>query len=44
MVEKNKDWGHFDIVLGEYLVKNGISKNEITAATNLQRPDGGLRE
>ena len=37
MSDKNKDWGHFDIVLGEYLTRNGISKNKIAAAANLQR-------
>ncbi len=37
MSDKNKDWGHFNIVLGEYLTNNGISKNKIAAAANLQR-------
>jgi len=37
MSNKNKDWGHFDIVLGEYLTNNGISKNKIAATANLQR-------
>lgn len=37
MSKKNNDWGHFDIVLGEYLIRNGISKNKIAAAANLQR-------
>lgn len=31
------DWGHFDIVLAEYLDKYGVSKNKLATAANLQR-------
>ncbi len=31
------DWGHFDIVLDEYLKIHNISKNKIASAANLQR-------
>ncbi len=31
------NWGHFDIVLADYLDKYGISKNKLAAAANLQR-------
>jgi len=31
------DWGHFEIVLADYLDKYGISKNKLAAAANLQR-------
>ena len=31
------DWGHFDIILAEYLEIHGISKNKLAAAANLQR-------
>jgi putative transcriptional regulator len=31
------DWGHFDIILAEYLEDHGISKNKLAAAANLQR-------
>lgn len=31
------DWGHFDIILAEYLENHGISKNKLAAAANLQR-------
>lgn len=31
------DWGHFDIVLSDYLKANNISKNKLAAAANLQR-------
>ena len=31
------DYGHFDIVLAEYLRENGISKNRLSERANLQR-------
>lgn len=31
------DWGHFDIVLADYLDKYGVSKNKLATAANLQR-------
>lgn len=31
------DWGHFDIVLADYLEKYGVSKNKLAAAASLQR-------
>lgn len=37
MLKENENWGHFDIILGEYLEKNGIIKNKISAAAKLQQ-------
>lgn len=31
------DYGHFNIVLAEYLKTNGISKNQLAMKANLQR-------
>ena len=31
------DWGHFDIVLADYLDKYGVSKNKLAEAASLQR-------
>ena len=31
------DWGHFDIVLSEYMEAHQISKNRLAASANLQR-------
>ena len=31
------DYGHFDIVLADYLRVNGISKNQLSDRANLQR-------
>ena len=31
------DYGHFDIVLADYLRVNGISKNQLSDKANLQR-------
>lgn len=34
--KESAEWGRLDIVLGEYLEKNGISKNYIAERANLQ--------
>lgn len=31
------DWGHFDIVLSEYMESHHISKNKLATAANIQR-------
>ena len=31
------DYGHFDIVLADFLKKNSISKNQLSEKANLQR-------
>ena len=33
----NEDWGHFEIILGDYLKINNISKNKLSQNANLQR-------
>lgn len=37
MDSKNIKWGHFDIILEDYIKVHGISKNKLESAANLQR-------
>lgn len=37
MLNEQIDWGRCEIILGDYLLQKGISKNKIAAAANLQR-------
>lgn len=34
---KNAEWGHFEIILDDYLKANKISKNKLANDANLQR-------
>lgn len=36
-MNESSDYGHFDIVLADYLKTKGISKNRISEKANLQR-------
>lgn len=37
LMNNNFDYGHFDIVLADYLREKGISKNQLSDKANLQR-------
>jgi len=37
MMQDNLDYGHFEIILGDYLKKSNISKNFLAKRANLQR-------
>lgn len=37
MDSKNEQWGHFDIILEDYMKAHNISKNKLANDANLQR-------